>query len=44
MVCDFCDTVMWVWELLFHTQMLHFHLVLKGLGNLSGQGTSKLLL
>ena len=30
------DTLMQLWELLFHFQMLWFHLVLKGLGNLSG--------
>ena len=30
-------------ELLFHTQMLHFHLISKGLGNLSGQVTAKSL-
>ena len=31
-------------QLLFHTQMLHFYLVLKGLGNLRGQVTAKVLL
>ena len=31
-------------QLLFHTQILHFYLVLKGLGNLRGQVTAKLLL
>ena len=33
-----------MWELLFHTQMLQFHQALKGLGNLNGQVTAKLLL
>ena len=31
-------------QLLFHTQMLHFYLVLKGLGNLRGQVTAKVIL
>ena len=34
---------MYMCELLFHTQMLHFHLISKGLGNLSGQVTAKSL-
>ena len=42
-VGDFGDTLMYMCELLFHTQMLHFHLILKGLGDLSGQVTAKSL-